>query len=108
MDFSYQSYFFRFVLIVLIEKKSWYYLENMLVCRIDHRKMAVVLDESKRVNGMQNQLKKNDTIGEYDRNKFFSNVQKITSAENMRLRAFDDLVIELNINCNRKIAEVVF
>ena len=37
-----------------------------------------------------------------------SNVQKITSAENLRLRAFDDLVIELNINCNRKIAEVVF
>ena len=37
-----------------------------------------------------------------------SNVQKITSAENLRSRAFDDLVIELNINCNRKIAEVIF
>ena len=34
-----------------------------------------------------------------------SNVQKITSAENLRSRAFDD---ELNINCNRKIAEVIF
>ena len=37
-----------------------------------------------------------------------SNVQKITSAENLRSRAFDDLAIELNINCNRKIAEAIF
>ncbi len=37
-----------------------------------------------------------------------SNVQKITSAENLRPRAFDDLAIELSINCNRKIAEVIF
>ena len=46
-----------------------------------------------------------------------SNVQKITSAENLRSRAFDEIVpfrvvsylaIELNINCNRKIAEVIF
>ena len=37
-----------------------------------------------------------------------SNVQKITSAENLRSRAFDDLAIELNINCNRKNAEVIF
>lgn len=36
---------------------SWSYLENMLVCRIDSRKMAVVLDDSKRVNGKLNQLK---------------------------------------------------
>lgn len=36
---------------------SWYYLEDMLVCRIDSRKMAIVLDESKRVNGKLNQLK---------------------------------------------------
>ena len=36
---------------------SWHYLENMLVCKIDPRKMAVVLDESKRVNGKLNQLK---------------------------------------------------
>ena len=35
----------------------WHYLENMLVCRIDPRKMAIVLDESKRVNGKLNQLK---------------------------------------------------
>ena len=38
----------------------------------------------------------------------FSNVQKITSAENLLSRVFDDLAIELNINCNRKIAEVIF
>ena len=38
----------------------------------------------------------------------FSNVQKITSAGNLQSRAFDDLAIELNINCNRKIAEVIF
>ena len=38
----------------------------------------------------------------------FCNVQKITSAENLRPRAFDDLAIELSINCNRKIAEVIF
>ena len=37
-----------------------------------------------------------------------SNVQKITSAENLRSRAFDDLAIEFNINCNRQIAEVIF
>lgn len=36
---------------------SWHYLENMSVCRIDHRKLAIVLDESKRVNGKLNQLK---------------------------------------------------
>ena len=34
--------------------------------------------------------------------------KKITSAENLRSRAFDDLAIELNINCNRKNAEVIF
>ena len=48
---------------------------------------------------------------------FYSNVQKITSTENLRSRAFDEIVpfrvvsylaIELNINCNRKIAEVIF
>lgn len=36
---------------------SWSYLENMLVCRIDPRKMAVALDDLKRVNGKLNQLK---------------------------------------------------
>lgn len=34
--------------------------------------------------------------------------KKITSAENLRSRAFDDLAIELNINCNRKNTEVIF
>ena len=29
----------------------------MLVCRIDHRKLAIVLDDSKQVNGKLNQLK---------------------------------------------------
>lgn len=36
---------------------SWSYLENMLVCRIDSRKKAVALDDSKRVNGKLNLLK---------------------------------------------------
>ena len=36
---------------------SWSYLENMLVCRIDPRKTAMVQDVSKRVNGKLNQLK---------------------------------------------------
>ena len=61
---------------------SWSYLENMLVCRIDHRKTAMVQDVSKRVNGKLNQLKdhlieffhlqevEDDTICENDRNKF--------------------------------------
>ena len=64
-------------------KSSWYYLENMLVCRIDHRKTAIVLDESKRVNGKLNQLKdhlieffhlpevEDDTIWENDRKLFY-------------------------------------
>lgn len=36
---------------------SWPYLENMSVYRIDPRKMAVALDDSKRVNGKLNQQK---------------------------------------------------
>lgn len=36
---------------------SWSYLENMLVCRIDSGKMAVVLEDSKRANGKLTQLK---------------------------------------------------
>lgn len=36
---------------------SWHYLENMSVCRIDSRKMAMVLDDLKRVNGKLNHLK---------------------------------------------------
>lgn len=67
---------------------SWYYLEDMLVCRIDPRKMAVVLDDSKRVNGKLNQLKdhlieffhlpeiEDDTIWENDRNKFLNSIEK--------------------------------
>lgn len=68
---------------------SWHYLENMLVCRIDSRKMAIVLDESKRVNGKLNQLKnhlieffhlieiEDDTIWEYDRNEFLKSIEKV-------------------------------
>lgn len=63
---------------------SWHYLGNMLVCRIDPRKMAVVLNDLKRVNGKLNQLKvhlivffhlpevEDDTFWEYDRNEFFN------------------------------------
>ena len=36
---------------------------------------------------------------------YLCNVQKITSADDLRSRAFDD---EQNINCNRKIAEFIF
>lgn len=38
-------------------RSSLYYLENMLVCRIEHRKLAIVQDDSKQVNGKLNQLK---------------------------------------------------
>ena len=67
---------------------SWSYLENMLVCRIDPRKMAIVLDESKRVNGKLNQLKdhlieffhlieiEDTTIWENDRNEFLKSIEK--------------------------------
>ena len=69
-------------------KFLWHYLENMSVCRIDPRKMAVVLDDSKRVNGKLNQLKdhlieffhlpevEDDTIWENDRNKFLQSIEK--------------------------------
>lgn len=68
---------------------SWSYLEDMLVCRIDSRKMAMVLDDLKRVNGKQNQLKdhlieffhlpevEDDTIWENDRNEFLQSIDKI-------------------------------
>lgn len=67
---------------------SWHYLENMSVCRIDPGKMAIVLDESKRVNGKLNQLKdhlieffhflevENDTIWANDRNEFLKSIEK--------------------------------
>ena len=67
-------------------RSSWYYLENMLVCRIDSRKMAMVLDDLKRVNGKLNQLKdhlieffhlpevEDDTIWENDRNDFLKSI----------------------------------
>ena len=66
---------------------SWSYLENMLVCRIDHRKTAMVQDVSKRVNGKLNQQKDNliesfhlpevedDTIWENDRNEFLQSIE---------------------------------
>ena len=66
---------------------SWSYLENMLVCRIDHRKTAMVQDVSKRVNGKLNQLKdhlieffhlqevEDDTIWENDRNEFLKTIE---------------------------------
>ncbi len=62
---------------------SWHYLENMSVCRIDSRKMAMVLVDLKRVNGKQNQLKdhlieffhlpevEDDTIVENNRKQFY-------------------------------------
>lgn len=67
---------------------SWSYLENMLVCRIDPRKTAMVQDVSKRVNGKLNQLKdhlieffhlqevEDDTIWKNDRYKFFKLLEK--------------------------------
>ena len=67
---------------------SWSYLENMLVCRIDHRKTAMVQDVSKRANGKLNQLKdhlieffhlqevEDDTIWKNDRYKFFKLLEK--------------------------------
>ena len=67
---------------------SWSYLENMSVYRIDPRKMAVALDDSKRVNGKLNQLKdhlieffhlqevEDDTIWKNDRYKFFKLLEK--------------------------------
>ena len=67
---------------------SWSYLENMLVCRIDPRKTAMVHDVSKRVNGKLNQLKdhlieffhlqevEDDTIWKNDRYKFFKLLEK--------------------------------
>ena len=67
---------------------SWYHLENMSVCRIDSGKMAMVLDDLKRVNGKLNQLTdhlidffhlpevEDDTIWEYDRNEFLKSIEK--------------------------------
>lgn len=67
---------------------SWSYLENMLVCRIDSGKMAVVLEDSKRANGKLTQLKdhligffhlpevEDDTIWENDRNEFLKSIEK--------------------------------
>lgn len=65
---------------------SWHYLRNMSVCRIDPRKMAVVLDDLKRVNGKLNQLTEHlieffhlpevedDTIMENYRNEFLKSL----------------------------------
>lgn len=66
---------------------SWSYLENMLVCRIDSRKMAVVLEDLKRVYCKLKQLKdhligffhlsevEDDTIWEVDRNEFLKSIE---------------------------------
>lgn len=77
---------------------SWYYLEDMLVCRIDSRKMAMVLDDLKRANGKLNQLKdhlieffhllevEDDTIWEDDRNEFLKSIEieKVNVKSNIR------------------------
>lgn len=67
---------------------SWYYLENMLVYKIDPRKMAIMLDDSKRVNSKLNQLKvhlieffhlpeiEDDSILENDRMSFLNSIEK--------------------------------
>ncbi|MHC6728414.1 hypothetical protein [Segatella copri] len=70
----------------------------MLVCRIDSRKMAMVLDDLKRVNGKLNQLKdhlveffhlsevEDDTIWEDDRNEFLKSteIEKVNVKSNIR------------------------
>lgn len=77
---------------------SWYYLEDMLVCRIDSRKMAMVLDDLKRANGKLTQLKdhlieffhlpevEDDTIWENDRNEFLKSIEieKVNVKSNIR------------------------
>lgn len=77
---------------------SWHYLEDMLVCRIDSRKMAMVLDDLKRVNGKLNQLKdhlveffhlsevEDYTIWEDDRNEFLKSIEieKVNVKSNIR------------------------
>lgn len=77
---------------------SWSYLENMLVCRIDSIKMAVVLEDLKRVNGKLKQLKdhlieffhlpevEDDTIWEVDRNEFLKSIEieKVNVKSNIR------------------------
>ena len=70
----------------------WHYLENMSVYRIDHRKMVVVLNDSKRVNGKLNQLK--DHLIEFfhlpevedDRNEFLKSIEieKVNVNSNIR------------------------
>ena len=67
---------------------SWSYLENMSVYRIDHRKKAVALDDSKRVNGKFNQQKdllieffhlpevEDDTIWNNDWIEFLKSIEK--------------------------------
>lgn len=76
----------------------WYYLEDMLVCRIYPRKMVVVLNDSKRVNGKLNQLKdhlveffhlsevEDYTIWEDDRNEFLKSIEieKVNVKSNIR------------------------
>lgn len=68
---------------------SWSYLENMSVYRIDPRKMAMVLDDLKRVDGKLNQLNghlieyfhlpevEDETIWENERNEFLKSIEKV-------------------------------
>ena len=77
---------------------SWYYLENMLVCRIDSRKMSVALDDLMRANCKLKQLKdhligffhlsevEDDTIWEDDRNEFLKSIEieKVNVKSNIR------------------------
>lgn len=77
---------------------SWHYLENMSVCKIDHRKMSIVLEDSKRVNGKLNQLKdhliefyhlpevEDDIIWKNDRKEFLKSIEieKVNVKSNIR------------------------
>lgn len=75
-------------------RSSWHYLGNMLVYRIDSRKMAMMQDDSKQVDGQLNQLKghlieschlpevEDDTIWENDRNEFLQSIEKVSVRSN--------------------------
>ena len=95
---------------------SWHYLENMLVCRIDSRKMAMMLEDSKQVNGKLNQLKdhlieffhltdvEDDTIWENDRNEFLKLIEKkITN-----VRFFKWFKLHLKIKRFRNTARMLY
>ena len=85
---------------------SWSYLENMLVCRIDSGNMAMGLDDLKRVNCKQKQLKDHlieffhlpeveyDTIWENDRNEFFKSIEKVL-VTNLIIVSFNGTPVKL-------------